>query len=213
MMILNKTLTFAICFVAIISLQNTFAQKQTQQQIDANGIKNIMIESNEVFRITLKSTKTPFITIKTASEGEYYQNISLNTELTGETLNVTSKYPQILTSGYDKLSAHKVLAMEVLLEVPENLSITLQSNVASVFGEGKFEYLQLELKSGQCVLKDFNGNLLVNTYKGNISVETSPSRVEAESRHGLIVNNLDYTGQQLIKLKTIDGNITITKSQ
>ena len=60
---------------------------------------------------------------------------------------------------------------------------------------------------------NFNGNLLVNTYNGNIAVATSPSRVEAESRHGTLINNLDYTGQQLLKLKTIDGNITITKSQ
>ncbi|MBW4964582.1 hypothetical protein KZZ06_21555, partial [Sulfitobacter sp. CW3] len=66
---------------------------------------------------------------------------------------------------------------------------------------------------GQCVLNNFNGNLLVNTYNGNIAVATSPSRVEAESRHGTLTNNLDYTGQQLLKLKTIDGNITITKSQ
>ncbi len=201
------------CFFAILVQQNSFAQKQTEQQIDANGITTILVESNEVFKITLKTAKTPFVTIKTTSEGEYYQNISLITELTGEILKVTSKYPQILTSGYDKLSAHKVLAMEVILEVPENLSVQIQSNVASVFGEGSFEYLQLELKSGQCVLNNFNGNLLVNTYNGNIAVATSPSRVEAESRHGTYINNLDYTGQQLLKLKTIDGNITITKSQ
>ena len=200
------------CVVFLLSF-TTYAQRETLQTIDAKNISEILIKSDEVFRVSLTTTKERLMTMKTESEGEYFQNISLITDITGSTLTVTSKYPEILTSGFDKLSAHKVFAVQVFLEIPENLKVTIISNVASVFGSGSYKNLELELKSGQCVLTDFDGDLLVNTYNGNITVETTYAKVEASSRHGTIENNLNHTGENLLKLKTIDGNIAVTESQ
>ena len=191
----------------------TYAQKETLQTIDAKNISEIIISSDEVFKITLATTKDSVVTMKTESEGEYFQNISITTNITGKTLTVSSQYPEILTSGFDKLSAHKVFAVQVFLKVPENLNVTIISNVASVFGSGSYKKLELELKSGQCVLSNFNGNLLVNTYNGNIIVETNYAKVEAESRHGNVQNTLKHSGENLLKLKTIDGDISVTQSQ
>lgn len=210
---LMYTIKLSLTIIGLFFCLNIYAQKETLQTINATTISEIVIKSNEVFKVSMKTTKEKTVTMKTASEGEYFQNISLTTTITGNTLTITSKYPEILTSGFDKLSAHKVFAVQMFIEVPENLNVRVISNVASVYGSGSYKNLELELKSGQCSLSNFDGNLLVNTYNGNILVETAYAKVEANSRHGSIENTLKHAGKNLLKLKSIDGNITVAQSQ
>ena len=202
-----------VLIFSVFGVLCSHSQKETLETIDAQNITSLQIESNEVFRITISTSKNGVIGIKTQAEGEYLQNLAFITELTGRTLKITSKYPEILTSGFDKLSAHKVFAVEVFLEIPENLNVEINSNTASVFGSGYYKNLQVQLKSGQCHLENFNGNLIVNTFKGDITVETLSAKVEATSRHGSVLNGLKYSGENTIKLKSIDGNISVLESQ
>lgn len=206
---MKQIVALIYCLISLV----VSAQKETQQTIEASQVKSIHIKSDEVFKITMSTSSAESITIRTASEGEYFQNMSLITELKGNTLNITSTYPQILTSGYDKLSAHKVFAVQVFIEIPKNLRVTVTSNVASVYASGDYEQLQIELKSGQCELKDFDGDLLVNTFSGNIYVASQPAIVEAVSRHGYVENKLKYISDNILKLKTLEGDITVVESQ
>ena len=89
-------------------------------------------------------------------------------EISDDKLFLKSEYIEILQSGYDKLSAHKVFSLEIKLIVPENLKIEIESNIASVTAIGEFEYLQIQLKQGNCEVLNFSGNALVNTFTGNI---------------------------------------------
>ena len=141
---MRSFLVFVILFIGI----SAFAQKETSSTIDANGIRAISIRSDEVFKIRISTARVQTITIKTRTDGEYYNNISLDSHVNGETLVLTSRFREILQSGFDKLSAHKVFAMEVELEVPEGLSVELISNLASVLANGEYERLFVQLKSG-----------------------------------------------------------------
>ncbi|GHA36159.1 hypothetical protein GCM10007103_17060 [Salinimicrobium marinum] len=181
--------------------------------MDAKEITGIIIRSDEVFKIRISTAPVETIIIKTRADGEYFNNISLDAEVSGETLLLTSRFREILQSGFDKLSAHKVFAMEVELEVPEGLSVEIISNLASVLAKGVYERLFVQLKSGYCNLQEFNGDAVVNTFDGNVEVETSNALVKASSRHGTVNTDINAGGQHTIQITSINGNISVTKTK
>lgn len=189
------------------------AQKETTRVVDAGELTSIVINSDEVYRVTVKSSSVNSVTIKTKADGEYFNDIGLDLEILRHTLYLRSKYREILQSGFDKLSAHKVFAMEVELEIPQDMHIEVRSNVASVFLSGDYENVILELKSGSGFLQDFSGDAVVNTFDGNIEVETHGASVEANSRHGSISLPVSKRGTNHLKLTTINGDIMVQETK
>lgn len=201
-----------LLFFLLFCLQGV-AQKETTNTLDAQGISSIILSAEEIFKITVRTASVETITITTHSDGEYYNQISLDARVEGEILLLDSRFREILQSGYDKLSAHKVFAMEVTLEIPEGLSVDISSNLASVYASGTFKNLLVQLKSGSCYLSNFTGDALVNTFNGNIEVTTTNAKVIAVSRHGKVVLPQDNTGSHEIELSSINGNIRVLKTK
>ena len=189
------------------------AQRDTREIFNASGIESIDILTNEVFKITITATNTDRIRLITHSEGEYFNQILVQTKVDNGNLSLKTSYPQELTGGFDKLSAHKVFSLELELEIPENLEISVDSNIASLITTGSFNQLTANLKDGFCDLRDFAGNATINTYDGNIWVETGSGLVDAESRNGKVELPKYLRGRNPIKLKSIDGNILVLKTK
>ncbi len=202
---------FLLVFIVMITGMSQ-AQKNTREIINAEGVKKIQINTDEVYHIKIISTKTSQISIKTHSKGEYFDDIILETEQLNEVIKISTQYPEILTGGYDKLSAHKVFSLEIELEVPEGLEIVISSNIASVEANGDFKSFYADLKQGYCNLSDFSGNAVINTYSGHITVETSSGLIEAESRNGTVEIPDFLPGRNPLRLKSIDGNIKVRKN-
>lgn len=200
-------LLLLVCFLT----NGLQAQKITEQTIDALGIKRIFIQSDEVFRVNITTTNTDKISLKTESEGIYAQKIAMLVTRKKKQLLLTSAYEKILSSGYDKLSATKVFSLAVSLRIPKGMEVVVSSNLASVFANGEFDFLETELKGGRCELKNFSGEAILNTYDGDIVIETKAATVHASSRNGTvnIPNDLPSGGE--ILAKTIDGDIIVKK--
>ncbi|WP_144960174.1 hypothetical protein [Gillisia sp. Hel_I_86] len=188
------------------------AQKDTSRQLEAAGIKSVYINTDEVFKILIKTTNSDQISISTHSEGEYFNDITLNSEAKGNSLYLSTQFPEILQSGYDKLSAHKVFSLEVILEIPENLQVFIRSNIAAVEAEGSYNFIEAQLKSGYCSLFNFTGNALINTYNGAISIQTTDATLTASSRNGEVIVPLAFSGKHLIKATSINGAIRVVKN-
>ncbi|MDT0689747.1 hypothetical protein RM549_08125 [Salegentibacter sp. F188] len=202
-----------ICSFLFFGILLCNAQKDTREIFDASDIHKIEIYADEVYKISLYTSGTEEIKISTHSEGEYYNNIFLVTEVEKQTLKLSSRFPKALTGGYDKLSAHKIISMEIKLEVPENIQVFISSNLASVEAGGSFKYLFADLKDGYCRLLSFKGKATVNTYKGNIYVETTPVNVQAKSRNGIVYVQPGIRGTNLLKLKSINGDIRVLRTK
>ena len=198
-------------FLILTSLTG-FAQKDTSQLIDANGIEKINIDTDEVFKINLKTVSGDQIKITTHAAGEYYNDISLDLEHKKEVLNITSQFREILQSGFDKLSAHKVFALEISIEIPEGLQVYINSNIASVDAAGTYKYLQVQLNTGHCNITSFLGNALVNTFNGAINIETTDATVVANSRNGTMSLPPDLPGIHQIHATSINGNIRVVEN-
>lgn len=189
-----------------------YAQKDTSQQIDAQDVKIINIDTDEVFKINIKTTKTDFILISTHAEGEYSNDIALNSEVKENSLFLRTQFREILQSGFDKLSAHKVFSLELTIEIPENLQVVIKSNIASVEAAGHYEFLQIQLNSGYCELSSFVGDALINTLNGRISIQTTDATVTATSRNGEVNVKSNLSGKHQITANSINGAILVMKN-
>ncbi|WP_373057346.1 hypothetical protein [Zunongwangia sp. H14] len=207
---MKQVLSIFFIFFSLIKIQ---AQKDVAKIIDASNIDIIEINSDEVYKISLKTAAVSNISITTHSEGEYFNNIFLRSEINGRKLLLSSEYPESYTGGFDKLSAHKVFSLEVTIEIPANRQVFLRSNIASVIAEGDFKDFEANLKQGYCRLLDFKGNATINTFEGDIFVKTTKATVEASTRTGsLELANLS-PGTNLLKLTSINGAISVQKTK
>lgn len=189
------------------------AQKIISSRFEASHIKEILFNADEVAEINITTTVDPEITIEVRSEGEYFNAIALTTELLQDRLLIKSSFPEDLAGGYDKLSAHKVFSLQVSLKIPENLKVSVLSNIASVTAGGKYENLQLQTKSGSCSLESFSGDATINTYTGNIFVETSEAVISASTRNGTTDIGEFPPGQNVISLTSVYGDIQVRKTE
>lgn len=201
-----------ILLIALLFATVSFSQKDTREIIDADNIKSISIDTDEVYLLKIISTETSQVRIKTHSEGEYYDDIVLESLLHGEELRITTKYPERLTGGFDKLSAHKVFSLAIELEIPEGLEVSIKSNIASLQARGNFKSVYADLKQGYCKLIEFTGTAVINTYSGNILVETSSGLLEANSRNGEVDVPEFLPGRNPLRLTSIDGDIMVRKN-
>ena len=204
---------FQLTFLIFLLSLSASAQKDTSKQLDAKEIKSIYIDTDEVFKIIIKTTtNSDLISISSHSEGEYFNDIALNTEVRANSIYLTTKFREILKSGFDKLSAHKVFSLEITLEIPEELQVFVKSNIASVEAEGDYDFIQVQLNSGYCNLYNFIGNALVNTYNGAITIQTTDATVSASSRNGKVILPSDFSGKNVIKATSINGDIRIVEN-
>jgi DUF4097 and DUF4098 domain-containing protein YvlB len=188
------------------------AQKDTREILDAANISVIDIHTNEVFLINIISSTTSSIRINTHAEGEYFNQIILETNIENNRLAIKTKYPERLTGGFDKLSAHKVFSLEIEIAIPEGMEVNVRSNIASLQTQGEFKSIFAELKQGYCKLQDFAGTAIINTFSGNILVETSSGLLDASSRNGRIDVPDFLPGRKPIRLRSIDGDIKVLKN-
>ena len=78
---------------------------------------------------------------------------------------------------------------------------------------GRFNFVNLNLSSGNCFLKDFEGQGIVNTEMGNILVEGHDQKIRATSRNGEVLLDDNMGSGATLILRSIDGNIKVTRSK
>lgn len=206
-------MNFYISFlISIVFVVPGFSQQDSFQRFDAKNIEQLYIDTDEVFKINIVTSDTKQIILTSHAEGEYFNDISLEMEILQDRMVLTSKFREILQSGYDKLSAHKVFSMEITLEIPENLQVFVKSNIASVTGNGTFKNLQIELKSGFCRLEYFEGNAVINTYSGSIWIAARNANITAFSRNGTVKLPPLASGKYQVHLTSINGNISVPEN-
>ncbi|MHA6279149.1 hypothetical protein ACXYMT_03130 [Salinimicrobium sp. CAU 1759] len=197
----------------LIFFLSVHAQKVTREVLTARDLERIVFASDEIYEIAVSTVPGNEVIITTRSEGEYFNEISLEHNFQDKTLFLKSRYREILQNGFDKLSAHKVFSMEVELQVPENLVLEINSNLASVYLSGDFERVLVQLKNGSCYLKNFEGDAVINTFDGNITGTARSINVEANSRHGEVLVPQIFHGNHKMVLTSINGDIKLSETK
>ena len=201
------------CIIFLFFTLHVQAQTITQKTYASEGISTININGNAIFKISIESSESNVITIDSKIEGENNEQVVLVSEIKNETLYISAKYQPLFIDSNDKLSAHKVISIELVLNIPVNKSIYVSSDIASVFVKGKYNNATIELINGNCILKDFVGEATVNTIQGDIEVFSNFAEVKAFTKNGALSIEKVSNGNRLLTLYSINGNISVFKSQ
>lgn len=178
-----------------------------------DSIQSIWLDLDKVFNISVTSSTLNKVIIKAKSEGEYANHFVIHTSEKNNHLHIIGAIGFTFPNNQDKLSAHKVHAIDVEITLPNQLFCTIISDVGNLKLSGTFKKLVFASESGNVKLNKPSGDFQVETIKGDIVGELSKGLVNAKSKNGEI--NMDDIpfGVSTYNLKTLKGNIKITKAQ
>ncbi len=203
---------FTVFLLIVISWQ-ACAQKHIAKNLDASHISNIKINGNNLFKINITSQATSNIDMLLKVEGEDNEQILLLSRVQNDTLYLASSYQPLFTPPDNKSSAHKQVSIELVLQIPENVNLFLESDIASVFISGNYHDVLIELLNGHFKTSQFLGNLVVNTLLGDIYVETNYAVLDCYTRKGAVFQEKLVAGVNQISLNSVNGDITVTKTE
>jgi len=191
-----------------------FAQKIIERSWNSKTIERIEIISGPIFNIRIISEATEKILVITKIEGEHYENVVLEGLEKNKTLSLAMGYTPYFIMANDKLAAHKMISIEMEIHLPKNLEVVVKASIASLETVGVFKTVHATLDNGNCVLTNFKGDATIHTKNGNITVYAQETvSAVAKTKRGKLINQLPKTGVFLINATSVNGDITLLKSQ
>jgi hypothetical protein len=209
---LNVKAFFVLSVFLFISL-SLEAQNILEKKLLADGIEMISIIGNQIFKISVSTSKSDYITIKSTLDGEYQNQFQIVTEEANDELKLRLERMAFTAIADDKRNAHKVIAATLSLEIPKQLSLYISSDVGSVDLSGNFDWLYIELLQGHCEVMGKIHNATINTIDGDIKVVTRSASIDANSNNGSVTLDEFSLSSSLWKLRTINGDITVAKRE
>lgn len=197
-------------FLLILIPIGLFAQKKVEQTFDIEGLKAIVIDSDLIFKITMHTQPVTFIQLNTVVDGETYASTLVNTKVVDDRLEIRTGRTPDFTPFNDKLSAHKVLSIELEMIIPENMNVDIRSTLAEVNLDGLYRKLQIDLGRGGLIGRGVRfRESVINTMSGNITLALTEANVTALSRNGTRnVATVFNEGPPCI-IQTIHGDIDV----
>ncbi len=191
-----------------------FSQKQTEDLLLVSpDIENLVIDLKNVFILKLRTNNSRQIKIVSKSEGEYSNHFVISKKINDKSILISGDIGFSYPNHEDKLSAHKVHAVEVEIFLPLDLLTTVYTDIGNVFAEGFYKHLSINSLSGNCYLENVNGQIFVKTINGDIDLIAKSGVINAISSYGLVVMQKIPTGVSGFTIKTDNGNINIVKSE
>ena len=192
------------CFCAKV-----YAQKQLEKQIEGLDIENVAINGDGIFKIKINTYSGSTIKIKASVEGEHNEHIVLITEQINHSLTIATQWHPLFIQDNDKLSAHKVISIELEVILPNTINLYANSDIASAEIKGNYKELIVELVNGNCNLQTKANYTKINTIEGHIMVLTKNTKVKASTKNGEKEIDVTLNGNNLMFLNTLNGNIKV----
>ncbi|WP_109302207.1 hypothetical protein [Aquimarina sp. AU474] len=199
-------------FIFIISSASILGQSTFDRSIDASGLNEIIIILDNTFQVEITNTQENKIIYNAVSEGEYQDHVLIKTARTQKTLTIKDDLQPFSIDYNDKLSAHKVMAVKIVIQIPSHIGVTIKSNIATLTAKGTYKNLFVELNSGDCIIDHFMGNATINTLTGDIKLSTKNAIVNTITKSGKL-NVQKIYGEHKINLSSISGDISVCKTK
>ena len=187
-----------------------FAQKRSEQTFDKQDIKTLLINSNAIFKISITAQPVQEISIQTITDGETYESSLLHTKIIDQRLEITTGRTPDFIPFNDKLSAHKVLSIELEITVPQDFNVDIYSTLAEVNLQGRYRELQINLGRGGLIGRDIRfRESVINTISGNVALTIKRADVTASSRNGEVIINSNLNEGPICSVESIYGDIEV----
>jgi hypothetical protein len=190
-----------------------WGQKDIHKSLLSPEIKNIHIDITDCYRVLINTQETNELIVDAAIEGEYSPNQLVDLSYRGNTLYISPNFRKDFVLPNDKLSAHKVLSVELSLSIPENKVVSIYGTSSALEISGGYKELNVALNDGDCHLESLRGNIRVKTQKGNITLFQNTATIDAKSTYGTVSTNNIPKGETFINLESTTGNISLHKTE
>lgn len=202
-------LKLVIFFLLVVHC--SIAQKQTEKQWNAQQIEKVDINGEGIFKINIKNSESNTIDLLVKFEGEHSEHLVIIDSVSHGVLKLSTDFQPLFKADNDKLSAHKVLSVELQLCIPKHIDLNIKSDIAQTKIEGEFPNVFIELKTGNCMLDPFFGNATINTISGNINIKTNNAKTIAKSKTGIVDVKQFKLALCQLNLQTVNGTINVSK--
>lgn len=204
---------FLLLFIAIMGCGTVAAQKKVLKQWDASQMESLHFIADMASSVKIIASNTQQLTVSATMEGEYANSLYAGVirQSNGQWTLVTS-FETFSALPNDKLAAHKVKPLELLIEIPREKEVSLEATNASLFAEGDFGLLKAQLVNGNCQLLSFSGNALLEVKNGDTVVFAHPGVAgSGVSAQGTVTSNLPSESDYLVTVRSQKGDITLSQ--
>ncbi|MHA7829685.1 MAG: hypothetical protein ACX93O_01205 [Flagellimonas sp.] len=200
-------------FLVFFALMNLHAQKLVRKAFIDPRTETIQIDAQYCYRIDLKTRFSNEIEVSASMEGEYAKDLLISIEQSGTTAMIRADFQPLFINPNDKLSAHKVVSIALKISVPEYKNVDVFGTNTNLYATGKYENLNITLSDGRCNLENVSEYVEVTTQKGDILLTAPSGNIMAESVYGKVKRGTIPFGYNQFVLKTIEGDIFLTKTK
>ena len=187
------------------------AQKTVHKVVEDTTITSITIDASHAYELVVKTSASSKIDIKAIMEGEYKDDLLINTKKESGRFVVSTAFRPLYKNPNDKLSAHKVISILMIVELPENMELMILGSGVNIDLSGTYKTLNANITQGNFTITDFEGNGEIQTFEGAISVSNYEGSITAYSKYGKIHGRNTAKGKGVLTLKTVNGSIYINK--
>ncbi|MCA0131466.1 DUF4097 family beta strand repeat-containing protein [Winogradskyella alexanderae] len=200
-------------FFVFLFVNMSLGQNTVIKNIDAETISTISIDGNQIFDIDITTSNTNYISCKSVVDGEYENMFQVISNINGASLELKLEQYQYTIINDDKRNAHKVVAVKLILDIPENINLSIVSDIANIKLKGNFDSVNVRLEEGFCNLSGQVKEGIIQTINGDIIVTTDNAEIYAQSNKGKITLFPFKIFRSKLNLKSIKGNINVRQSQ
>ena len=183
------------------------------QKVLDDDITSLYFDLNNVFVISFSSSASNEVVITARSEGEYANHFVVRELRKANEMSFIGDIAFTFPNHQDKLSAHKVHAISIAIQVPSTLDVYVRSDIGNLSVTGDYKRFLGDLQSGDCNLTDVSGQLNIQTVGGDINALVKKAQITAHSKLGRVTREKVTIGPSVIDLKSLKGNINIEQSQ
>lgn len=202
-----------LLYILVCSVYCLQAQKVVKKSLVNSKTSFIQIDTQNCFEVLVRSVDTQEVTVEGTIDGEYNEHLVIRIEEEGATVQVSAGFSPNFQVPNDKLSAHKVISIRLQITLPTFKNVHIYGASSNVSVEGSFANLKVVLNDGMCTLKDISEIVEVTTLSGDIQITASRGEINAATDYGTIYKDSAVSGNNLIRLHSISGNIKIGKTR
>lgn len=188
-----------------------FGQKSILKSITNPRTSWVHIDTEHCFELALGNSDSEEVIVQAHIDGEYSEDLLIELEEEGTMLLIRPDFRPEFRHPNDKLSAHKVISIHLIVLVPEFTNVKVYGNHTLVQATGIFSATEFSLNDGQCVLKVEAETLQATTQSGDIYFESKGALVAASSHYGRVEGGPIPVGNGSVSLNTTSGNIYLKK--
>ncbi|NNK39048.1 MAG: hypothetical protein HKP45_00150, partial [Winogradskyella sp.] len=141
---------FIALVILVVNSDAGMSQNSQSQEFNANGVLDVIVKANQIFNIDIITHKLDKIIITSSLEGEYKSSYQVASKIQDGKLEIALLKQPFATIEDNKLGAHKVISAVLRIELPQQLNLSVSSDIGSVKLKGQFNDVYIKLVHGQC---------------------------------------------------------------